>query len=138
MCNDYCVGSHSDKICFVSNCKFHIILFENVEEPLKKLDTLCFIYHYVDCLYTLFKYRSSGKGIAKSEQLFDYMQRAVDFDIRNKGLDRMPSIAKRGSWEKVEKTFLQLLSEDKNNADQWFSVCRRNSKKLKRLNLNWI
>ena len=49
----------------------------------------------MDCLYTLFKYRFSGKVIAKSGQLFDNVQRAVDFNRRHKGVDRMPSIAKK-------------------------------------------
>ena len=49
----------------------------------------------MDCLYTLFKYRFSGKVIAKSGQVFDNVQRAVDFNHRNKGRDRMPSIAKK-------------------------------------------
>ena len=49
----------------------------------------------MDCLYTLFKYQFSGKVIAKSGQVFDNVQRAVDFNHRNKGVDRMPSIAKK-------------------------------------------
>ena len=49
----------------------------------------------MDCLYTIFKYRFSGKVIAKSGQVFDNVQRAVDFNHRNKGVDRMPSIAKK-------------------------------------------
>ena len=49
----------------------------------------------MDGLYTLFKYRFSGKSIAKSGQVFDNVQRAVDFNHRNKGVDRMPSLAKK-------------------------------------------
>ena len=60
-----------------------------------KLETFCFSYQYVDCLYTLFKYRFSGKVIAKSGQVPDNVQRAVDFIHRNKGVDRMPSIAEK-------------------------------------------
>ena len=66
-----------------------------MEELLKKLDTFCFTYQHVDCLYTLFKYRFSGKVIAKRGQVFDNVQRAVDFNEGNKGVDRMPSIAKK-------------------------------------------
>ena len=95
MCNDYCVAFRKDKTCFVTNCNFHIRLFGNVEELLKELDTFCFTYQHVDCLYTLFKYRFSGKVIAKNGQLFDNVQRAVDFNQRNNGVDRMPSIAKK-------------------------------------------
>ena len=76
-------------------CKYHIVLLGKVQELLKKLDTFCVTYHYVDCLYALFKYRFSGKVIAKSGQMFDNVQRAVDFNHRNKGVDRMPNIAKK-------------------------------------------
>ena len=59
------------------------------------MDRFCFTYQHVDCLYTLFKYRFSGKVIAKSGQMFDNVQRAVDFNQRNTGVERMPSIAKK-------------------------------------------
>ena len=72
-----------------------MVLLGNVQELLKKLDSFCFTYQHVDCLYTLFKYRFSGKVIAKSGQVFDNVQRAVEFNHRNKGVDRMPSIAKK-------------------------------------------
>ena len=60
----------------------------------------------MDCLYTLFKYRFSGKGIGKSGQVFDNVQRAVDFNHRNKGVDRMPSIAKKWLLRKKYKKHL--------------------------------
>ena len=124
VCKDYCIA-HRNKRRFLPFCKYHILLPGNVEELLKKLDIFCFIYQHVDCLYTLFKYRFTGKVIAKSGQVFDNVQRAVDFNQRNKGVDRMPSIAKeRRLWKKYKKAFVQLPSKDKNNADQWFPVCR--------------
>ena len=95
VCKDYCIARHNEKTCFLFACKYHIVLLGNVQELLKKLDTFCFICQHVDCLYTLFKYRFSGKVIAKSGQVFDNVQRAVDFNLTNKGVDRMPSIAKK-------------------------------------------
>ena len=94
VCENYCIAHHGDKTCFLPACKYHIILFGNIEGLLKKLDTFCFTYQHVDCLYTLFKYRFSGKVIAKSGQAFDNAQRAVDFNQRNKEVDSMPTIAK--------------------------------------------
>ena len=108
VCKDYCIAHHDDKTCFLPACKYHIILLGNVEELLKKLDTFCFTYQHVDCLYTLFKYRFSGNVIAKSGQVFDNVQRAVDFNQRNKGVDRMPSIAKKRFLRKKYKK--QLFS----------------------------
>ena len=85
---------------FLPACKCHIVLLGNVKELLKKLDTFSFTYQHVDCLYTLFKYRFSGKVIAKSGQVFDNVQRAVDCNKRDKGVDRMPSIAKKRLLQK--------------------------------------
>ena len=101
-CKDYCIAHHNDKTCFLPACKYHIILLGNVEELLKKLGTFCFTYQHVDCLYTLFKYGFRGKVIAKSGQVFENVQRAVDFNQRNKGVDRMPSIAKKEALKEKE------------------------------------
>ena len=106
VCKDYCIAYHDDKTCFLPSCKYHILQHGNVEELLKRLDTFCFTNQHVDCLYTLFKYRFSGKVIAKSGQVFDNVQRAVDFNHRNKGVDRMPSIAKKRLLRKTYKKHL--------------------------------
>ena len=103
VCKNYCIAHHNDKTCFLPACKYHIVLLGNVQELLKRLDTICFTYQHVDCLYTLFKYRFSGKVIAKSGRVFDNVQRAVDFNHRNKGVDRMPSIAKKRLLRKKYK-----------------------------------
>ena len=105
VCKEYCIAHHDDKTCFLPACKYHILLGK-VEKLLKKLDTFCFTYQHVDCLYTLFKYRFSGKVIAKSGKVFDNVQRAVDFNQRNKGVDRMPSIAKKRLLRKKYKKHL--------------------------------
>ena len=71
VCKDYCITHHDDITFFLPACKNHIILLGNVEELLKKLDTICFTYQHVDCLYTVFKYRFRGKVIVRSGQVFD-------------------------------------------------------------------
>ena len=106
VCKDYCIAHHNEKTCFLPACKYHIVLLGNVQELLKKLDSFCFTYQHVDCLYTLFKYRFSGKVIANSGQVFDNVQRAVDFNHRNKGVDRMPSLAKKRLMRKKYKKHL--------------------------------
>ena len=70
----------------------------------------------MDCLYTIFKYRFSGKIVVKSGQLFDKLQKAVHFNQQNRGLDRMSSIAKETPEEKVQKTFVELLPKDQIDA----------------------
>ena len=53
---EYCLARHVDKMCFLPNCRYHII-----KELLQKLDAFCFNYQDVDCLYTLIKYASMAK-----------------------------------------------------------------------------
>ena len=101
---DYCIAHHKEKRCFLPVCKYHTVLLGNVQELLKKLDTVCFTYQHVDCLYTLFKYRFSAKIFAKSRQVFANLQRAVDFNQRNKGVDRMPNNGKKSFLRKSSKS----------------------------------
>ena len=95
VCKDYCIAHHNEKTCFLPACKYQIVLLGKIQGLLKNLDSFCFTYQHVDCLNTLFKYRFSGKVVAKSGQVFDNVQRAVDFNHRNKGLERMAIIAKK-------------------------------------------
>ena len=67
----------------------------------------------MDCLYTLFKYRFSWKIIAKNGDVFDNVQRAVDFNQRNKVVDRMPSIAKRLLRKKYKKHLFSSFQKTK-------------------------
>ena len=114
VCEDKCVIHHDNKTCFLPASKYHIILLGEIEELLHKLDTFCFTYQHVDCLYTLFKYRFSGKVIAKSGNVFDNVQRAISFKERNRGVDKMPSIAKKRLLrKKFEQLFMRALQKNK-------------------------
>ena len=136
VCKDYCIAHHNEKTCFLPACIYHIVLFGNVQELLKKLDTFCLTYQHVDCLYTLFKYRFSGKVIEKIGQVFDNVQRAVDFNQRNKGVDRMTSIAKKRLLrKKYNKHFFSSFQKQKQRRAV-VQCLQKDLNKLKRLNLN--
>ena len=137
VCKDYCIAHHDDKTCFLPNCRYHIILLGEIEELLHKLDTFCFTYQHVDCLYTLFKYRFNGKIIAKSGNVFDNVQRAISFNQRNRGVDKMPSIAKKRLLrKKFKQHFMSALQKNKSTQTSG-SVFAERIEKSKRLNLNW-
>ena len=99
---EYCIARQDDKMCFLPNCRYHIILIGNIK------DSFCFNYQHVDCLYTVFKYRFRGKIVVKCGQIFDNLQRADHFNHQNRGVDRMPSIGKKRLLRKKYKK--QLLS----------------------------
>ena len=113
MSKEYCITCQDDKMCFLPNCRNHIILMGSIKELLQKLDAFCFNYQHVDWLYTLFKYRFTGKNVLKSGKLFDTLQRSVQFNQQNRGVDRMPSIAKERLLRKKYKK--QLLSSFQKN-----------------------
>ena len=109
-----CVARHDDKMCFLPHCRFHKILTGNIKELLQKLDAFCFNYQYLDYLYTLFRYRFSGKMVVKIRQLFDILQRPVHFNHQIRRVNRMPSIAKKKLWrKKYKKHLLSSLQKTK-------------------------
>ena len=111
---EYCIAGHDDKMCYLRNCRYQIILIGNIKGLLQKLDAFCFNYQHVDCLYTLFKYRFNGKIVIKSGQFFDHLQRAVHFNQQNRGVERMLSIAKnRLLRKKYKKHFLSSFQKTK-------------------------
>ena len=103
---EYFFAGHDDKMCFLPNCRYHIILIGNIKELLQKLDVFCFNYQHVDCLYTLFMYHFKDKIVIKSGQIFDNLQRAVHSNQQNIGVKRMPSIAKKRLLKKKYKKHL--------------------------------
>ena len=64
VCKDYCSAHYDAKTCSLPAGKYHIMLPGEIEELLHKLDTFCLTYQPVNCVYTLFKYRFSGKIIS--------------------------------------------------------------------------
>ena len=96
------------------------------------MDTFCFTYQHMDSLYTLFKYRFSGKTIAKSGQVFDNVQRAVVYNHRNKGLDRMPRIAKKKLLPKKYKKQLLISFQKTTTTQTRSSVSPERNEKVKK------
>ena len=115
---EYCIAHHDDRMCFLPNCSYHILLICNNKELLQKLDAFCFNNQHVNCLYTHFKYRFSGKIVVKSGQLFDNLQKAVHSNQQNRRLDRMPSNAKKRLLRKKhKKTIVELLPKNQIHAN---------------------
>ena len=112
---------------FFPICKYHNILLGDAEDLLRKLDTSCFTYQHVDCLYTLFKYRFSGTIIAKSGNVFDKVQRATIVNQRNRGVYKMPSTAKKRLLRKnFEQHFMSALQKNKSTQTSGSVFAKKN------------
>ena len=132
VCNDYGIVHHDQKTCLLPACKYHIILLGEIEELLHILDTFCFTYQHVDFLYTLFKCRFSGKIIAKSGNVFDNVQRAISFNQRNRGVDKMPITAKKRLLrKKFKQHFMSALQKNKSTQTSG-SVFTERTEKVKK------
>ena len=129
---DYCIAHHDDKTCYLPVCKYHIILLGEVEELLHKLDSFCFTYQHVDCLYTLFKYRVSEKVISKSGNVIDDVQRAISFNQRNRGVDKMTTIAKKRLLRKKWKQHFMIALQKKKSTQTSGSVFAERIEKAKK------
>ena len=114
----YCNAHHENQMCLQPNCRFYIILIGDTKEALQNLDAFCFNYQLLECPYTVFKYRFSGKIVFDSGQLFDNMHLAVHFNHQNRGVDRMPTIAKNRLLRKKSKKKHLLSSFQKNELMQ--------------------
>ena len=105
----YCIAHHDEKICFLPNCRFHIVLKGDIKVCYKNwADAFCFNCQHVDCLHTLFEYHFSGKTVIRRGQLFHNVHRAVDFNYQNRRVDRKPSMAEKILLLKKYK--IQLLT----------------------------
>ena len=63
-------AQHQDKVCFLPNCRYHLLLKGDIEDLLQKVDAFCREYQDVGWLYTILKYRFIDKFVVKSGQLF--------------------------------------------------------------------
>ena len=132
----YCFACHDDKLCFLPSGRCHNIQIGNIKELLQKLDAFCFNYQHLDCLYTSFEHRFSVKFVVKSEQLFDNLQRPVHFNHQNRGVDRMPSIAKKRLLRKSTKNICWAPSKRPNRRKLVDESLQTELNKLKRLNFS--
>ena len=128
---------HDDKVCFLPDYRYHIILMGGSKELLQKLDVFCCNCQHVDCLYTLLNNQLSGKNVVKSGQLFDNVPRAIHFNHQNRGIDRIPSIAKQKLLRKNYKNTCWAPSKSltwRKLRDQCFQT---QLNKLKSQTSNW-
>ena len=112
--------------------RFHIFFLGNNGELTQKLDPLCFTYQHVDCLFTLFKYRFSGKIDVKSGQVFVIVQRAVYFNQRNRGEDRMTNKEKKRLLRKKYKKHILVSFQKKKSRQTSGSVFAKRIKQVKK------
>ena len=114
----YSVATHNDNFCPLKTCHYHIILISSsVKEILEKMENLSYVYQTVDCLYTLYKHQFFGSNIEESGVVFTQLTRAVEHNLENKYVEKVPSISKKRLSRKKFKRHL-LRAEQRNASTQ--------------------
>ena len=114
----YSVATHNDNFCPLKTCRYHIILISSsVKEILEKIENLSYVYQKVDCLYTLYKHQFFGSIIKESGLVFAQLTRAVEHNMENKYVKKVPSISKKRLSRKKFKRHL-LRAEQRNASTQ--------------------
>ena len=114
----YSFANHNDNFCPLKPCRCHIILISSsVKEILEAIENLSYIYQTVDGLYTLYKYQFFASIIEKSGVVFAQLTRAVEHNLENKYVEKVPSISKKRLSKKTFKRHL-LRAEQRNASSQ--------------------
>ena len=114
----YSVATHNDHFCPLKTCRYHIILISSsVIEILEKMENLSYVYQTVDCLYTIYKHQFFGPIIEESGVVFTQLTRAVEHNLENKYVEKVPSISKKRLSRKKFKRHL-LRAEQRNASTQ--------------------
>ena len=93
--NNFCVSTHNS-YCSLENCKFHILLIgSSFDQSLQRLGNFHFTYQIFDCLYTLYKNRFFSSVISSAGEVFNQIDRAVHHNLKWKGAEKLPSVAKK-------------------------------------------
>ena len=132
----YCIAHRNDKMCFLLNCRYHIILIGNINELRRKLDAFCFNYQQVDCLYTLFKYHFNGKIVIKSGQLFLICRGQFNSNNETEEWRKCPASQKRDFRGKSTKNNCLSPSKRPNRRKLVHRCLQTELNKIKKLKLN--
>ena len=94
-------------MCFLPNCRYHLILIGNIKELLQKLYALCFNYQHVDCLCIHFSSTASvAKVLSRVDNSLIICRGQFISNKQNRWVDRMPSFAKKKLFRKKYKKHL--------------------------------
>ena len=112
MKGEYFIAQNDEKMCFLRNRRTYFMLRGDIKGWLQKLDALCFNYHHVDCLYTLFKSRFNRKIVVKSGKLSKSADGTSFQPPKQRGGQNVQQREKETPEEKAQKTFVEILPKN--------------------------
>ena len=140
VCKDFCIAHHDNKTCFLPACNNHNKLFGEIVQLLHKLDTFCFTYQHVDCLYTLLKTDSAEKFLQRVEMCLIMCKEQFLLTRETEEWTKCRVLQKKLLRKKFKQAFMspkEKLSKRKNQPRPVIQCLQKELKKPKSLNLNW-
>ena len=113
----YCAVRHDDKMCFLPNCRYHIILIGNIKDLLQKLDAVCFNYQHEDCPLHFSSTASVAKLLSRVENSMIIAEGSSFQPPKQRSQQTAQHREKETLEEKVQKTSVELLAIDQFDAN---------------------
>ena len=136
VCEDYCIAHHNAKTCFLPTCKYHILLLGNVQELLKKLDTLASLIN----TWTVCIHFSSIDSVEKLLQRVDKRLITCNGQLtlitEKREWKECRALQKRDSWGKITKNICSAPFKRQKQRRPVFPCLQKELKKSKILNSN--
>ena len=125
-CKSYRSAHHNEKTCFLPACKNHIVLLGNVQRLVKiRIHFASPINTWTVCIH-FSRIDSVEKLSQRVDKCLIRCNKQLTLITETREWTECRALQNSTFEEKIQKTFVQLLSKDINNADQWFTVCRKN------------
>ena len=139
MSKEYCIARHDDKICFLPNCRYHIILIGNIEELLQKLDSSVSATNTWTVCIRLSSTASAAKFWSRADNSLINCRGQFISSTKTEERTDCPASLKRESWGKGTKNICWALSKRPNQRKLVNQSLQTELNKLKRPNssLNW-
>ena len=92
-----------------------LLFFGKLQLPhqiLQRLSNFHFTYQIIKCLYTLGNYRFYSNVISSTGEVFNQLDRAVHHNLKSKGAEKMPSVAKKRLYAKNSNVTIYVLTRN--------------------------
>ena len=133
---EYCIAHHDAKICFLPNCRYHVFLMVTLKSYCRNwtfyvsnINTWTVPIHCtsVDSVKILLSGVVRCSTMCKEQSIL----------IKKRGVDRIPSIARRKSWPKSIESIVWAPSKRQNQGKPVDQSLENELNNLNRQNMNW-
>ena len=133
---DYSSAHHDDQMCFIPNCRYHFFYWQGLKECCENWTHSAAATNSWLSLYTTLV-SIQWQIVAKNGKVYDIASEVIYFSQRTKGVDRMPSIARKRLLRTNCRTLLMSSSQKTKSLQTSGSVCAETIEQAKKTKVSW-